>query len=140
MNHVLEHVESFNLCLKKAFKILKPGGTLLGQLPTTSCFERTFFNKFWAGFHFPRHLQIPSRLGLNTALLKAGFQTARVLGVPHVQSALSLQNVLVANKIFKVHQFGKIKIYNLLILLVLPLELIAYCFGKGGIVNFVAKK
>lgn len=64
MNHVLEHVLDPEEVLRRCFRLLKPGGVLIGQLPTVDCWERRIFGRFWGGYHFPRHLQLFSREGL----------------------------------------------------------------------------
>ena len=36
MNHVLEHVEDPGEVLRRSFRLLKPGGWLIGQIPTVT--------------------------------------------------------------------------------------------------------
>ncbi len=73
MNHVLEHVVQPHTMLERAFDLLRPGGHLIGQLPTVSSWEHSLFGPSWGGYHYPRHLQIPSRTGLLGILEDVGF-------------------------------------------------------------------
>lgn len=140
MNHVIEHVLDPDLLLKRAMALLKPGGYVVGQLPTSSCWELKIFGRYWGGHHYPRHLQAISRRGLADALTRAGFADVRVLSVPHIQTALSVQNWLVGHGWKPRMRFGKTPIYGLLLLGVLPFEALAYAAGQCGIVDFEARR
>ena len=140
MNHVIEHVLDADVLLQRSHALLKPGGYVVGQLPTSSCWELAIFGRYWGGHHYPRHLQAISRDGLATALQRAGFTDVRVMSVPHVQTALSLQNWLIGHGWKPRMKFGKSPIYSLLILSVLPFEAIAYLAGRCGIVDFEARR
>ncbi len=139
MNHVLEHVVSPHIMLGRAFALLKPGGRVIGQLPSASCWERDLFGKVWAGYHFPRHLQAFSQSGLRDLLRRSGFADIAVRTAPHLQSALSVQNALIAAGWRPRMRFGKTPIYSLLLMTVMPFELAAYLSDKGGIMNFSAR-
>ncbi len=139
MNHVLEHVVAPQTLLARAFELLKPGGWIIGQLPSSSCWEHDFFGRVWAGYHFPRHLQAFSQRGLRDLLNKNGFKDVTIRTAPHLQSALSVQNALIAAGWRPPLKFGKSPIYNFLLLSVMPFEVAAYLFDKGGIMNFSAR-
>ena len=64
MNHILEHVVSPHTMLERANDLLRPGGHVIGQLPTVTSWENRLFGHNWGGYHYPRHLQIPSKSGL----------------------------------------------------------------------------
>jgi len=140
MNHVLEHVVEPGVVLRKAWELLKPGGHVLGQLPCADSWERTLFGRQWAGYHFPRHLQAFSRGGLADALSRAGFERVRVTSAPHLQSALSVQNTLVSVGYRGRLEYGKCRMYGLLLVAVAPWEALAYLAGRGGIMNLAARK
>ena len=140
MNHVIEHVLDPDVLLKRSLDLLKPGGYVVGQLPTSSCWELQIFGRYWGGHHYPRHLQAISRAGLAGALTRAGFIDVKVMSVPHIQTALSLQNWLIGHGWKPRMKFGKTPIYSLLILAALPFEAVAYLAGRCGIVNFQARR
>lgn len=140
MNHVVEHVLEPKVLLSRAHALLKPGGYVVGQLPTISCWESKIFGRYWGGHHYPRHLQAISRRGLAGALTEAGFKDVRVISVPHVQTALSVQNWLMGHGWSPRMKHGKSPIYSLFLLGVLPFEALAFAAGQGGIMNFEARR
>lgn len=140
MNHVLEHVTDPSLALQRAFLLLRPGGYLIGQLPTLSSWEARLFGDRWGGYHYPRHLQMFSRRGLQGLLEDCGFIEVRTRSAPHIQTALSVQNALVGAGWRPKMRFGKTPIYSALLLVVAPFEVVAYLADRGGIIDFVAKK
>jgi SAM-dependent methyltransferase len=140
MNHVVEHVLEPMVLLERTFDLLKPGGYVVGQLPTISCWESKLFGRYWGGHHYPRHLQAISRKGLAAALANAGFADVRVISVPHVQTALSVQNWLIGHGWSPRMKHGKSPIYGLFLLSALPFEALAYLARQGGIMNFEARR
>jgi len=139
MNHVLEHVENPEEVIDRCLRLLKPGGYLIGQLPTNSTWE-TCFGGAWAGYHYPRHLQIFSRAGLEGILVAAGFQTVQISSAPHCQTAISMQNQLLARGWNLNIEYGRSKAYGLLLALSLPLEAVAWLFNRSGTVDFIAQR
>ena len=140
MNHVLEHVVYPHTMLERAYDLLKPGGHLIGQLPTVSSWESRVFGHNWGGYHYPRHLQIPSRPGLRGLLEDVGFSSVKIRSAPHIQTTISLQNSLVRRGWRPAMRNGKTPIYGGLLLAALPYEFVAWLFDRGGIINFQAKK
>lgn len=140
MNHVLEHVVDPDEVLRRCFRLLKPGGVLLGQLPTASCWGRKIFGRYWGGYHFPRHLQLFSRSGLRQLIGDAGFRDAQVTSALHIQSAISVQNMLVGRGSNVTLNFGRSRWFGLFMLAVAPFEIVAKVMERSGIVDFQAQK
>ena len=140
MNHVIEHVLDPREMARRSFALLKPGGYAIGQNPARDCWEEKVAGRYWAGYHFPRHLQAFTYRGMNNVLEQAGFTAIKVSSAPHVQSALSLQNRLVDSGWSPTMRYGKTPLYSWLILATLPFETAAWLAGKGGVLNFVAQK
>jgi SAM-dependent methyltransferase len=140
MNHVLEHVISPHVMLERARDLLRPGGQLIGQLPTVSSWENKLFGRNWGGYHFPRHLQIPSKAGLSGLLEDVGFSSVKIRSAPHIQTTISLQNTLVRHGWHPSMHNGKTPAYGALLVAALPYEFVAWMFDEGGIVNFRAQK
>jgi SAM-dependent methyltransferase len=140
MNHVLEHVVQPALVVERARDLLRPGGHVIGQLPTVTSWEHEIFGRNWGGYHFPRHLQVPSRQGLRTLLAGAGFTGIEVKSAPHIQTTISLQNTLIRRGWRPTMRYGKSPLYNTLLVASLPFETVAWACDKGGIVDFCARR
>ena len=140
MNHVLEHVIHPGLVLERALRLLRPGGWLVGQLPARTSWEARLFGRYWGGYHFPRHLQAFSHAGLRTALAAAGFVDVKVTAAPHIQTAVSMQNMLIGSGWRPRMHFGKSPLYGVMLLGVLPFESVAWLCGRSGMMNFAARK
>jgi SAM-dependent methyltransferase len=140
MNHVLEHVIDPAEVPRRALSLLRPGGTLIGQLPTRSTWERWVFGRTWAGYHYPRHLQILSRSGLARLLESNGFVNVRIKSTPHAQAALSAQNWLISRGVRSRLRFGRAPFFSALMVGSVPIELLAFCTDRSGIVDFEAER
>jgi SAM-dependent methyltransferase len=140
MNHVLEHVVYPHTMLERARDLLHAGGHVIGQLPTVSSWEHRLFGHNWGGYHFPRHLQIPSKDGLSGLLEGVGFSSVKIRSAPHIQTTISLQNTLVRRGWRPHMKNGKTPVYGVLLVAALPYETIAWLFDEGGIIDFQAQK
>ena len=140
MNHILEHVVSPHTMLERAHDLLRPGGHVIGQLPTVSSWENRLFGHNWGGYHYPRHLQIPSKSGLAGLLQDVGFTSVKIRSAPHIQTTISLQNTLVRRGWHPTMRNGKTPAYGALLVAALPFETVAWLCDEGGIVNFQAEK
>ena len=140
MNHILEHVVHPHIMLERTFDLLRPGGHVIGQLPTVTSWENKVFGHNWGGYHYPRHLQIPSKVGLSGLLEDVGFSSVKIRSAPHIQTTISLQNTLVRRGWRPPMHNGKTPAYGALLLAALPYETVAWVCDEGGIVNFQAQK
>ncbi|HEU6436415.1 MAG TPA: class I SAM-dependent methyltransferase [Nitratidesulfovibrio sp.] len=141
MYQLVEHVLRPDILLQKAIALLRPGGMVVGQLPSMDSLERRIFGRYWAGYHFPRHLQMFTRRGLAHNLTHAGFTNVVVTSSLHLQAALSLQNLIVANLPSRPRlRFGKIAAYSFLLLAAAPFCLLEHALGMGGMMHFRAVK
>lgn len=140
MYQLVEHVINPRELFAKAKRLLKPGGILRGQLPCINSIEAIFFGKYWAGYHFPRHLQQFSRRGLERCILEAGFDDTETSTALHLQAAISLQNVIVDHFPSGRLQFGKVSYYSALLLAVTPFCIFEFLLGRGGMMNFSARR
>jgi SAM-dependent methyltransferase len=140
MNHVLEHVVYPHTMLERARDLLRPGGHVIGQLPSVSSWENRLFGHNWGGYHYPRHLQIPTKAGLSGLLEDVGFSSVKIRSAPHIQTTISLQNTLVRWGWHPHMRNGKTPVYGVLLVAALPYETVAWLFDEGGIVDFQALK
>lgn len=142
MNHLLEHVPDPIGLLKKAGEKLKPGGSVIGELPNIASWDYFCFGKFWGGLHVPRHLFLFTPRSLALAARRAGFDNCLIsysLNTSHW--ALSCQNLLQSTCAFKTElHFGRTKYYNFLLAAFIPVNALAMLFRKTSIINFKINK
>lgn len=74
MNNVLEHCPDPSSIISECYKILKPGGRLVIDVPNFNSPIRRLFGTFWAHLDAPRHLFHFSSDILSKILRKAGFK------------------------------------------------------------------
>ena len=77
MFHVLEHLYDPASYLDAARRLLKPGGTLVVQVPNASSWQFLLFGRGWNGLDVPRHLVDYRSRDLQALLRHAGFEIAR---------------------------------------------------------------
>lgn len=56
MWHVLEHVDDLKSQTSELKRLLKPSGRLIIALPNFQSFDSQYYNKYWAAWDVPRHL------------------------------------------------------------------------------------
>jgi SAM-dependent methyltransferase len=72
---VLEHTQSPTSTLKEIYRLLKPGGWLVANIPNVESIDRKLFGPHWLGFDPPRHLFAFPRATFESMLNEVGFQT-----------------------------------------------------------------
>ena len=76
---VIEHVFDPVGCVKKIHEMLKPGGVVLFETPSTRCVDFWLFRRrYWGGYHFPRHLNLFEPDGFSKLLERSGFEIVSV--------------------------------------------------------------
>ncbi len=71
MNQLIEHVANPEALIKKLVTALKSGGFLSIETPEKKGYDRYFFyESYWGGYYFPRHLHLFDREGLASLLQK----------------------------------------------------------------------
>jgi len=79
LNQVIEHFADVNELLSACRRLLKPGGHLLIETPSTSGLDFRWFGKrHWGGYHFPRHFYLFNAPALGRLLSRHGLQVSRV--------------------------------------------------------------
>ncbi len=83
--NVFEHLYHPMADLRKAYRLLRPGGWLVIGLPNVEGWEQRIFGKYWVGWDQPRHLYLFPQLSLRAILEKEGFryETARCLSTSY---------------------------------------------------------
>lgn len=71
MWHVFEHIEKPQKLLKKVSKLLKRGGLFIIAVPNSKSLGFKIGKKFWFHLDSPRHLFLPNKKSLTSALSKS---------------------------------------------------------------------
>ena len=141
MGHVIEHVLDPVATLRRAYRLLKPGGILMGETPNTDCLDFSIFKKYWGALHIPRHIFIFNDRNLRQALEKSNFVDVEMsYGLRTVGWSAGIQNLLADRAGLPIPPSGRIAWYSLLIALFLPFTLAQAIFGKTATVAFRARK
>jgi len=141
MYQLVEHVLDPQLLFRKTFSLLKPGGYIAGQMPSMDCIERHVFGRYWAGYHYPRHIQMLTQKALAALIAQSGFSNVKVESALHIHAAQSAQNFMIGKLGYHAKMtYGKTPIYPSLLLLAAPFCLVEHMIGMGGMMNFIAMK
>jgi SAM-dependent methyltransferase len=73
MFHVIEHVDAPDVVLERIAEWLAPGGVLAVETPNLDSIDaRLFRDRYWGGYHIPRHWHLFSPHTLEKLLVRAG--------------------------------------------------------------------
>ena len=81
MWHVLEHVFDPSLVLAEVYRVLRPGGILMLEMPNFNSLWASILGKYWFPLEIPRHLYHFTPLTLKAILTKTGFSLTTLVGV-----------------------------------------------------------
>lgn len=142
MDHLLEHVVDPVLTLRAAYSLLKSGGYLIGAAPNINSLDRILFQRFWGGFHLPRHVWHFTPTTLSKMFEKTGFNLRKLDYELHTGHwALSVQNFFQSRKLTTVKlKKGRTFYYPFLLFLFIPLNIIQKPLRCTGVMGFIAKK
>jgi ubiquinone/menaquinone biosynthesis C-methylase UbiE len=74
MYWVLEHLLDVRAALTTIYRILRPGGWVVAEVPLSDSFQSELLGRRWSQFSdAPRHIAIPSRRGLTKLVAQCGF-------------------------------------------------------------------
>ena len=82
MSHSLEHMADPALAVRRAYALLRDGGTLLVAVPNWDSWQRRAFKENWTPLDVPRHLTHFSPKSLRLAAAEAGFRRGNTRNYP----------------------------------------------------------
>jgi MoaA/NifB/PqqE/SkfB family radical SAM enzyme/SAM-dependent methyltransferase len=141
INHVIEHVPDPVGLLNGIYRVLKPGGILIGETENIQCPSFKVFGRFWALLHLPYHLVLFSETSMKKTFDKSLFGEVSIasIGDPPAWS-LSLQNVLRRNKKKDSRTSSRMRGYIFLTLMAAPLSYLETRLFQGPVLEFHSRK
>ena len=141
MNHVIEHLPDPKETVEHIWKLLKPGGYFVGEIPSADCVERILFGPYWGGYHLPRHLTFFSKKHIIRFLEQSGFVDVKLRRDIHPSAWLLSGANYLRSKNFSGPLFKIISPHNSIGLAILtPMCLVLKFMGNAPILTFIARK
>ena len=141
LGHVLEHFPSPRTEVRQIWKLLKPGGVILGETPNTGSLDFKLFGRYWGAMHAPRHLVLFNRNNLAACLGGAGFDGIHIRPcIPPVGWCVGVQNLIRDKLGLKAPTTGRYPWYPLLLLPFAGLSFMQSLGRDTGIISFQARK
>ena len=147
--HVLEHLENPVKSMKKAFELLKQGGTLILEVPNISSLGFSFFKRRWQPLELPTHLNHFNLKSLKHMCSKVGgYEIKKISHFSHRVSAsslvLSLFPFFSPKRVRKTHNSTYPKhimgLYLLLQVLAYPFAILESLLRRGAVIRiFIIK-
>jgi len=117
MSQIIEHLVDPRKAIMKIIPKLAVGGRILIETPNVGGMDHTIFKqRYWGGYHIPRHLQIFSHRSLGKLIQESGLSIDQRKFLPSPGFwIISIRNALKLNSIGKGHSmFEVINFSNLL--------------------------
>lgn len=132
---LLEHVENPVVFLEACYRLLRPGGVVFGITPDHASVDRLLFQKYWAGYHYPRHTFLFDHHNIAQILRKSNFSDVKISGSNGlwVKSIKNIIMTLPATKKRGLVHYG-------LMLAFYPLDILINLFTCHGEMSFIAQK
>lgn len=153
--HVLEHVTNPREVLAEVFRIVKPSGAVVLQVPNIDSWQFKMFGAKWYGLDIPRHVIDYSKAAMMQLLEASGFKVYRVRDFNLRDNAPALVSSLFPSldpisRAVRQRQRGQKEAtlpawfrhlaYLVLVLCAYPLALAESAFGHGATVMIEARK
>jgi len=135
----LEHMNEPRANLTEARRILRPGGTLIIQVPNAAGYQARMFGGNWFALDVPRHRYHFTPQTLEGLLSQTGFKVYRVTYFSKAHNAHALRQSLKSN----LYRAGTSAISRALFLasipLIKPVDWLMSALGKGATLTIAAR-
>jgi SAM-dependent methyltransferase len=142
LNQVIEHFADVRRLLETCSRLLKPGGHLFIETPSTEGIDsRLFHQRYWGGYHFPRHFYLFDEGTLKRLLGEHGFEPIRTRYLTSPAFWVqSFHHFLIDHGMKRLANFFSVRNAPLLALFTLLDITIALLGNKTSNMRIVAKK
>lgn len=151
MFHVLEHLYDPGAYIQTAWRLLKPGGRLVVQVPNASSWQFLLFGEHWNGLDIPRHLINFRADDIRVLLQQSQFKVLRTKyfslrdNPAGMASSIAPSLDPMARRVRKVVEssavrLGKDLVYLWLVAAALPFTALEAACGAGSSVMLEAQK
>lgn len=141
---VLEHVPDANAFMERLFRLLKPGGIIIGTLPNAIAWERRLFGEYWVGWEIPRHYRSFTPDTISQFLKKHSFSKIDIFSFigRHGAFMLSVEFWLNSSSLseWKKKIIKSILGSILVRIFTYPYFIIAEIFNRSNVMSFSAQK
>jgi SAM-dependent methyltransferase len=135
----LEHTNEPRMNLREAWRIMKPGGTLIVQLPNAASYQARVFAGDWFALDAPRHRYHFTLPVLEGLLSETGFEVYRTTYFSKAHNSHALRQSLKAKLV--TNNSGAINhaLFYLSVPFVKPFDSAMSAFGKGATLTLAAR-
>ncbi|HSB12218.1 MAG TPA: class I SAM-dependent methyltransferase [Blastocatellia bacterium] len=135
----LEHTNEPRANLKAARHIIKPGGSLIVQLPNAASYQARWFGGDWFALDAPRHRYHFNLPILERLLSETGFELYRTSYSSKAHNAHALKQSLKLKLLSKDSGAGPKALFYLSLPLIKPLDALMSALGKGATLTIAAR-
>lgn len=136
---VLEHMLNPRAGLEEARRILKPGGSLIIQVPNAASYQARLFGSHWFALDAPRHRYHFTPGALDRLLETTGFKVYRRTFFSRSHNAHSLRQSLKSRLCADRLSVGRIP-FLIILPLIKPIDVLMSGFCLGATMTVLAKK
>lgn len=159
MWHNLEHQKDINSLIKKIYKILKPKGYLIIEVPNSESMQARLDKKHWLYWDAPRHINHFSITSISKLLLNYGFRIRNIKTFSIEYGPFGMTNTIMnffskkKNYLYRIILNNNIdnpkkSLYFSIIItsfIILPFSLLfeivlSFLFKAGSVINITAQK
>lgn len=137
LDNVLEHVPDPVVFMEKVTTILKPGGYIFGTTPNFRSLDRFVFQKYWGGFHMPRHIYVFNANNLEMFMSNMGIsKTNFPITANAADWAVSVQNFMRRDQ-KKQGKYKRAPYFAIVAMLLAPVAFLTSIFKLNGVMDFI---
>jgi len=135
----LEHTNEPRANLIEARRIIKPGGSLVVQVPNAASYQARMFDGDWFALDAPRHRYHFTRRTLDALLSETGFKIYRTTLFSKAHNAHALRQSLKSKLLAGNTSPAGRALFYLSIPFIKPLDLLMTSLGKGATLTLAAR-